>query len=88
VILENGGTRVGIEAEIAQIADQLLLAALKFLNPAQRTSLRMTLTAQVENFLNNVNFQSFSDVQTSPFFGLPTRARYGRRIGLSLRFDF
>jgi hypothetical protein len=85
VILENGGTRVGIEAEIA---DQLLLAALKFLNPAQRTGLRMTLTAQVEKLLNNVNFESFSGVQTSPFFELPTRARNGRRIGLSLRFDF
>ena len=54
----------------------------------QRTGLRMTLTAQVENLLNNVNFQSFSGIETSPFFGLPTRARDGRRIRLSLRLDF
>ena len=54
----------------------------------QRTGLRMTLTAQAENLLNNVNYQSFSGVQTSPFFGLPTRARNGRRIRLSLRLDF
>jgi outer membrane receptor protein involved in Fe transport len=48
----------------------------------------MTLTANVENLLNNVNYQSFSGVLTSPFFGLPTRARDGRRISLSASFDF
>ena len=54
----------------------------------QRTGLRMTLTAQVENLLNNVNYQSFSGVMTSPFFNRPTRARDGRRVTLTARFDF
>ena len=54
----------------------------------QRTGLRMTLTAQVENLLNNVNYQSFSGVITSPFFNRPTRARDGRRVTLTARFDF
>ena len=41
----------------------------------QRTGLRMTIRAQVTNLLNNVNYQSFSGVETSRFFLLPTRAR-------------
>ena len=54
----------------------------------QRTGLRMTLTAQVENLLNNVNYQSISGVIASPFFGRPTRAREPRRVTLTARFDF
>jgi hypothetical protein len=54
----------------------------------QRTGLRMTVSANVTNLLNNVNYQSFSGVRTSPFFGLPTRARDPRRMTLSVRFDF
>ena len=54
----------------------------------QRTGLRMTIRAQIDNLLNHTNFQSFSGVQTSPFFGLPTRARAPRSVGLSVRFDF
>ena len=48
----------------------------------------MTITADVQNLLNQVNFQSFSGVQTSPFFGLATRARRARHIRLSVRFNF
>ena len=54
----------------------------------QRTGLRMTLTAQIENLLNKVNYNSFNGIQTSSFFGLPTSARDGRRISLSARFNF
>ena len=54
----------------------------------QRRGLRMTLSARVTNLLNNVNFQSFSGVETSPFFGLATRARNPRQITLTARFDF
>ena len=54
----------------------------------QRTGVRMTLSASVTNLFNNVNFRSFSGVQTSPFFGKATRARNPRQISLSARFDF
>ena len=54
----------------------------------RRTGVRMTITASAENLLNNVNFQSFSGVMTSPFFGLATRARDARQIRLSVRFNF
>jgi hypothetical protein len=54
----------------------------------QRTGLRMTIRAQVTNLLNNVNHQSFSGVETSRFFMLPTRARNPRQMTLSARFDF
>ncbi len=48
----------------------------------------MTITANANNLLNKVNFQSFSGVMTSPFFGQATRARNARHINLSVRFDF
>ena len=54
----------------------------------RRTGVRMTITARAENLLNNVNFQSFSGVMTSPFFGRATRARDARQIRLSVRFNF
>ena len=54
----------------------------------QRTGLRMTIRADINNVLNKTNFQSFSGVQTSPRFGLPTRARDARSVALSVRFDF
>ena len=53
-----------------------------------RRGIRMTITANVGNLLNQVNFQSFSGVQTSPFFGQATRARRARHIRLSFRFNF
>jgi len=54
----------------------------------QRRGLRMTVSANVTNLLNKVNYQSFSGVRTSPFFGLPTRARNPRQMTVSVRFDF
>jgi hypothetical protein len=54
----------------------------------QRTGLRMTLTATINNLLNKVNFQDYSGVMTSSFFGKPTRARAARSVQLSLRFNF
>jgi hypothetical protein len=54
----------------------------------QRTGLRMTIRAEINNLLNKTNYQGYSGVQTSPFFGLPTRARDPRRVALSVRFDF
>ncbi len=53
----------------------------------QRRGVRMTIRAQVTNLFNNVNYQSFSGVETSRFFMLPTRARNSRQIVLSVRFD-
>jgi hypothetical protein len=53
----------------------------------QRRGVRMTIRAQVSNLFNNVNYQSFSGVETSRFFMLPTRARNPRQIVLSVRFD-
>jgi hypothetical protein len=38
--------------------------------------------------LNKVNYDRISGVITSPFFGMPTRARDGRQISVSARFDF
>ncbi len=54
----------------------------------RRTGIRMTITANAQNLLNNVNFQSFSGVQTSSFFGKATRARNARQIRLTVRFNF
>ena len=54
----------------------------------QRTGLRMTISVRAQNLLNNVNFQSFSGVMTSPFFRKPTRARDGRSLNGSLRFNW
>jgi hypothetical protein len=53
LIASNGGSRDGIESEIGEIADQLLLAALKFLNPAQRTGLTGSLAAEEFADLNS-----------------------------------
>ena len=54
----------------------------------RRSGIRMTITANAQNLLNNVNFQSFSGVQTSSFFGQATRARDARQIRLTVRFNF
>ena len=54
----------------------------------RRSGVRMTLVAQAENVLNRFNASRISGVESSPFFGLPTRARDGRKVSLSVRFDF
>ena len=53
LIARNNGVRTGVEAEIKEIADQLLLAALKFLNPAQRTALTGSVAAEAFADLNS-----------------------------------
>ncbi len=44
--------------------------------------------AQVNNVFNTTNFTSYSGVLTSPYFGLPTAARPGRRLELGVRVFF
>jgi hypothetical protein len=44
--------------------------------------------AQINNLFNTTNFTSYSGVLTSPYFGLPTAARSGRRMELGLRLFF
>ena len=54
----------------------------------RRSGMRMTIEARAENVLNRMNVGRLSGVITSPFFGLPTRARDAREISLEMRFDF
>lgn len=54
----------------------------------RRSGVRMTISAEAENVLNKVNYDRISGVLTSPFYGLPTRARDGRQISLAARFNF
>jgi hypothetical protein len=54
----------------------------------RRSGIRMTVSAEAQNVLNKVNYDRISGVITSPFFGKPIRARDGRRVSLSLRFNF
>ena len=43
---------------------------------------------QAYNLLNHSNFNTFSGVETSPFFGRPTAALPGRRLEMGMRFNF
>ena len=54
----------------------------------RRSGMRMTVSAEARNVLNKVNYDRVSGVLTSPFFGKPIRAREGRSISMSVRFDF
>lgn len=54
----------------------------------RRSGIRMTISAEAENVLNKFNADRISGVITSPFFGMPTRARDGRSISMAVRFDF
>ena len=57
--------------------------------PNRKTPLvRFELFAQANNVFNLVNPQSFSGVQTSPFYGRPTSAGAARRISLGSRVFF
>jgi hypothetical protein len=38
--------------------------------------------------LNHVNFNSFSGILTSPFFGEPSQARPARSLEFNFRFTF
>jgi hypothetical protein len=48
----------------------------------------VTIAAQISNLLNRVNYDRYSGVLTSPFFGLSNSARPARQLELSLRFSF
>ena len=54
----------------------------------QRTGVRMTLRANVSNLLNTVSFRNINGIQSSNFFGLPTRSRNPRQISLQAQFNF
>jgi hypothetical protein len=49
---------------------------------------RMEFYAQAFNVFNHTNLSSFTGVQTSPFYGLPTAALPGRRMEFGTRFNF
>ena len=55
-------------------------------NESSRFSL--TLSAQVRNIFNNVNFGPYGGVLTSPYFGKSNSASSARQIELGLRFNF
>ena len=46
------------------------------------------ISAQITNLLNHVNFDRFSGVLTSPFFGESSQARPARTLEFSFRFSF
>jgi outer membrane receptor for ferrienterochelin and colicin len=48
----------------------------------------LTLSAQITNLLNHVNYGQFSGVLTSPFFDLPSSAAPARQFELGLKFNF
>lgn len=48
----------------------------------------VTISAQITNVFNRVNFNNYSGVLTSPFFNRPSSAGPARQIELSLRFGF
>jgi hypothetical protein len=48
----------------------------------------LTLSAQITNLLNHVNYGQFSGVLTSPFFDMPSSAAPARQFELSLKFNF
>ncbi len=48
----------------------------------------LTVSAQITNIFNRVNFNQYSGVLTSPFFSRPSSAGPARQIELQLRFSF
>jgi len=57
-------------------------------NTAEGARYNFQITAQISNLLNHVNFNSFSGVLTSPFFGEASQARPARSIEFNFRFTF
>ncbi len=55
---------------------------------AESSRYGLTLSAQITNLFNRVNFGQYSGVLTSPFFGRANSAQPARQIELSLRFSF
>jgi hypothetical protein len=48
----------------------------------------ITISAQISNLFNRVNFGQYSGVLTSPLFGQSNSAQSARQIELSVRFNF
>ena len=48
----------------------------------------MTVSAQISNLINHVNYDRYSGVLSSPFFGRSSSAGPARQIELSVRFSF
>jgi Carboxypeptidase regulatory-like domain len=57
-------------------------------NEGESSRYNFTLSAQVTNLFNRVNFGQYSGVLTSPFFGRANSAQPARQIELSMRFSF
>jgi hypothetical protein len=55
---------------------------------AESSRYNVTIAAQISNLLNRVNYDRYSGVLTSPFFGLANSSRPARQLELSLRFSF
>ncbi|HEY1403404.1 MAG TPA: TonB-dependent receptor [Pyrinomonadaceae bacterium] len=55
---------------------------------ASNQRFRMEFYAQAFNLFNHTNLSSFTGVQTSPFYGLPTAALPGRRMEFGTKFNF
>jgi hypothetical protein len=56
--------------------------------PRANPWLRLEIYVQAQNALNQVNPQSYSGAQTSPFFGSPTSAAAPRRVTLGFRVSY
>jgi hypothetical protein len=57
-------------------------------NKAEGGRYNFQISAQISNLLNHVNFNSFSGILTSPFFGEPSQARPARSLEFNFRFTF
>jgi hypothetical protein len=57
-------------------------------NEGESSRYNFTLSAQVTNLFNRVNFGQYSGVLTSPFFGRANSAQPARQIELSVRLSF
>jgi hypothetical protein len=53
-----------------------------------RNRYNLTLGVDINNLINHTNFGGFNGILTSPLFGRSNSAQPGRRISLSLRFNF
>jgi hypothetical protein len=54
----------------------------------ESSGFNFTISAQITNLLNHVNFSQYSGVLTSPFFGRANSAGTARQIEINLRFSF
>lgn len=84
------GNPVGRRDETTPKADDKTGKASKSSSKTEGEASRyhFTISAQVTNLLNHVNFGQYSGVMTSPFFGRSNSAQPARQMELSLRFNF